>query len=422
MNRSGGTVSPHKVCLLLSVMDLVEKEVIITNKIYLDEALQDAFTRHFDLMRQANDQNTPFLPYYHLHTSGFWHHKIRVGREDAYNRLKESNSGYKTITAIEYAFVDPELFEYFKNYNARESLKAALADNFDANLRDKLLNPNNGWSWQECEAIVNDYFAMLEAELKGETFNKAEHNRSLQERLNNRTKGSIEKKHQNISAVLKEMGMPSIDGYKPLSNYQKNILPDVIGAQLANQTNIEKLIEKLNTQIEAVPSVDDILNRLVEPPEPREINRKDTENYNSGTYRPRKVDYIEREAVNQILGLSGEKFIGNYEKARLIIEGRESLAERINHVSLDDDGLGFDIHSYEANGKDRFIEVKTTKYARYTQFYITPNELKTSKKLDKQYHLFRVFNFRNDPRFFTYHGNIEKNFALETSLFIASVE
>jgi len=100
MNRSGGAVSPHKVCLLLAVMDLVEKDVIVTNRITLDESLQDAFTRQVDLMRQANDQNTPYLPYYHLLTPGFWYNKIRAGREDEYTRLKESNSRHKTITAL----------------------------------------------------------------------------------------------------------------------------------------------------------------------------------------------------------------------------------------------------------------------------------------------------------------------------------
>jgi len=106
MNRSGGAISPDKLCLLLVVMDLVEKEVIVTNRLYLDEPLQDAFTRHFDLMQQTNYQNTPYLPYNHLRTSGFWHHKIRASREEAYKRLQESNSGLKTVTAIEYACVD----------------------------------------------------------------------------------------------------------------------------------------------------------------------------------------------------------------------------------------------------------------------------------------------------------------------------
>src|SRR5437899_3120271 len=80
---------------------------------------------------------------------------------------------------------------------------------------------SDDWSREEVEATVSDYFDMLAMELRGEPFNKAEHNRDLQKLLANRTKGAIEKKHQNISAVLIELGYPYIDGYKPLGNYQQ---------------------------------------------------------------------------------------------------------------------------------------------------------------------------------------------------------
>jgi hypothetical protein len=36
------------------------------------------------------------------------------------------------------------------------------------------------WSHEEVEATVSDYFDMLAMELRGEEFNKAEHNRNLQ--------------------------------------------------------------------------------------------------------------------------------------------------------------------------------------------------------------------------------------------------
>ena len=45
--------------------------------------------------------------------------------------------------------------------------------------------------------------------------------------LDRRTKGSIERKHQNISAVLHEVGCPFIGGYKPLGNYQA-LLKEVV--------------------------------------------------------------------------------------------------------------------------------------------------------------------------------------------------
>ena len=38
-----------------------------------------------------------------------------------------------------------------------------------------------------------------------------------------RTHRSVEFKHQNISAVLDELGMPWIPGYKPKRNYQNAI-------------------------------------------------------------------------------------------------------------------------------------------------------------------------------------------------------
>jgi hypothetical protein len=66
------------------------------------------------------------------------------------------------------------------------------------------------WSHEEVEATVSDYFEMLAMELRGEPYNKAEHNRHLQKLLNNRTKAAVELKHQNISAVLIELGYPYI--------------------------------------------------------------------------------------------------------------------------------------------------------------------------------------------------------------------
>ncbi len=62
------------------------------------------------------------------------------------------------------------------------------------------------WSREEVEAAVADYFVMLRKELSGEQYNKAEHNRLLQNLLSGRSHGSVERKHQNTSAVLIDLG------------------------------------------------------------------------------------------------------------------------------------------------------------------------------------------------------------------------
>jgi len=48
-----------------------------------------------------------------------------------------------------------------------------------------------------------------------------------------RTHRSVEFKHQNISAVLDELGMPWIPGHKPKRNYQ-NAIFDAIDRYLTN--------------------------------------------------------------------------------------------------------------------------------------------------------------------------------------------
>jgi len=78
------------------------------------------------------------------------------------------------------------------------------------------------WTDEELDLIISEYFLMLNDEAGGIPFNKAEHNRLLRSKID-RTEGSIEFKHQNISAVLQRLGLPRIRGYLPATNYQKAI-------------------------------------------------------------------------------------------------------------------------------------------------------------------------------------------------------
>ena len=84
-----------------------------------------------------------------------------------------------------------------------------------------------GWSEEENDLIVADYFAMLGSDLSGQSYNKAAHNRNLVERTG-RSRASIEWKHQNISAVLKAIGEPWITGYKPAFNFQTTLIDAVL--------------------------------------------------------------------------------------------------------------------------------------------------------------------------------------------------
>jgi hypothetical protein len=90
---------------------------------------------------------------------------------------------------------------------------------------------NGPWTDAENNLIVADYFAMLADDVAGRPYNKAEHNRDLQARID-RNRSSIEFKHQNISAVLKGLGEDWIPGYKPAFNFQMTLV-DAVARWLA---------------------------------------------------------------------------------------------------------------------------------------------------------------------------------------------
>lgn len=267
------------------------------------------------------------------------------------------------------------------------------------------------WTSREVELIVADYFSMLQKELSGIKLNKTVHRNQLMEKLDGRSKGSIEMKHQNISAALIDLGVPYVQGYKPLGNYQK-VIPEIIVSSIELQSDLIQLLSSEVSDSQNIPSVDDYLSILVDKP--------DTENYKPKSIsesivvpNTKRPNYFMRELRNGQLGAVGEKFAINYEKARLIAAGREALSEKIEHVSITEgDSAGYDVRSYEENGKDRFIEVKTTRYGIHTPFYITPNELNYSESFAESYYVYRVFNFSKETKVYFLPGNVRHHVEL----------
>src|ERR1700734_2641890 len=95
-----------------------------------------------------------------------------------------------------------------------------------------------GTDWQddELDVIVADYFAMFEEDLAGRPYVKLRHSTAIMAQIG-RTHRSVEFKHQNISAVMDELGMPWIPGYKPKRNYQ-NAIFDAIDRYLSRNAAV----------------------------------------------------------------------------------------------------------------------------------------------------------------------------------------
>ncbi|MGN6539095.1 MAG: DUF3883 domain-containing protein [Mesorhizobium sp.] len=246
------------------------------------------------------------------------------------------------------------------------------------------------WSDEELDEIVRDYFAMLKSELAGVPYVKLHHSTALMASIG-RTHRSVEFKHQNISAVLEELGLPWIQGYKPKRNFQ-NAIFGAIDRYLSTFGDAE--LEQPPSRSLGFAEADD---PFVAPPPPR--NRND----DPARLRQliRKFDPIEREFRNRRLGAAGEQFVVELERNRLTGCDRLDLARKVRWVAQEDgDGAGFDVLSFTPAGEERLIEVKTTNGSARTPFFLTRNERDVAIERADTWRLYRVHLFAQKPRIF----------------------
>ena len=280
------------------------------------------------------------------------------------------------------------------------------------------------WSDDENNAIVKDYFVMLEHEQEGRAFDKSEHRRNLMVTIG-RTNKSIEFKHMNISAVMEALGLPHIEGYTPLGNYQLALF-EAVEAYLNERPDLHKLlIGEAGTLPEG--TAESITGESIvfdtTPPE-----RVSSDQGISEDIEPivRRFEHpAERDARNRNLGKAGELLVYEYERHRLQTLGRKDLSEGVRWVARDDgDGYGFDILSFKGKGSEAeqelWLEVKTTNGSATTPFYITRNELQVSKERPDALRIFRLYDFRKQVRAYRLAPPLERHVSLVPTIFRAS--
>jgi hypothetical protein len=262
---------------------------------------------------------------------------------------------------------------------------------------------SDAWSNIEVELIIADYFNMLSVELAGQKYSKAEHRKKLLPLLNHRSGGSIEYKHQNISAVLANLGQPFIKGYLPRYNYQM-LLEDKVLDYLIGNGNLENQFKIFADKELIQSSLKVNYNEIVVDPPAIKTFTEPEIGYKRNLI---KVNYIEKEQRNSKLGKIGEEIVFNYEKWNLINIGKHHLADKVEWVSNEQgDGSGFDILSKYSNGADKYIEVKTTKLSKEAPFFFTRNELRFSIEHSNDFHLYRLFNLEEQAKMFIKKGGL----------------
>lgn len=117
----------------------------------------------------------------------------------------------------------------------------------------------------------------------------------------------------------------------------------------------------------------------------------------------KKIDFVKRDERNRGLGKEGELWALNYEKER-------TKGKAVVHISEEQgDGAGYDILSVEDDGvTPRYIEVKTTTGGIDTPFFFSDNELQFSKEHNKNYYIYRIYDFGKENNLAIIHGGLDE--------------
>ena len=143
VNVSGGKASPHKICMLLAVLDLARSGALAENRIYYAPPLLERYARYFDAVRSPSDHRNPHFPYFHLRGqlrgrgASFWHLHALPGREAVLLVLKGARSHADITDNVAFASLDDELFDLLGRAENIEQLGEALSSAwFDRGLSD----------------------------------------------------------------------------------------------------------------------------------------------------------------------------------------------------------------------------------------------------------------------------------------------
>lgn len=126
LNRASNKIlgkAPHKPILLLSILQLIQKGEIQSNRIYITGELVIAFKNNWNTLVTTNHTPNFSLPFFHLNSEPFWRLVYINGVID--HKEKISSLG-KLKNRIAFAEIDKDLFELFLNPTTRVEMENML--------------------------------------------------------------------------------------------------------------------------------------------------------------------------------------------------------------------------------------------------------------------------------------------------------
>ena len=136
VNQRGGRASPHKICMLLAVLDLARAGSLPVNRIVFGPPLLERYHRFFDAVKQPGDHANPYFPFFHLAGQlrggavSFWHHVPWPGRQAVLAAMTTARSLRDITENIAWAELDPDLFALLQQPEALDALGQRMASHW----------------------------------------------------------------------------------------------------------------------------------------------------------------------------------------------------------------------------------------------------------------------------------------------------
>ncbi len=133
-NIRNGQGAPHKPCLLLAIIQLIEQGDIFENKIRLSNHLKDAFARYVAQIPGRWNPRNILDPFYRLKNEGFWYLNPNAGYARQLDNLMRSNripsSPRQFHRLVDYAYFDEPLFIFLTQPDNREIVRQAIIERY----------------------------------------------------------------------------------------------------------------------------------------------------------------------------------------------------------------------------------------------------------------------------------------------------
>lgn len=135
VKTTNGQIAPHKAILLLSVIDLIETNVIDSNNIYYTKQLVKQFNRNWNRYVAYREGFTAraATPFFHLSSEPFWSIKVKDSSDYSLKDLAEQRiymNPKRMLDYIDYAVIDIDLYNLLNDSFVRANYRVLLISHY----------------------------------------------------------------------------------------------------------------------------------------------------------------------------------------------------------------------------------------------------------------------------------------------------